>query len=105
VSDGWSFGGSILTFAFPMLLFIVVAATLYVQYTKPASVPGRRSSTVERPVSHTPIPGTPITTQADAGVAGGGKQADAGVAGEVEQADAVDAKAADGKSPAPEVQE
>ena len=63
MSDGWSFGGSILTFAFPMLLFIVVAAALYVQYTKPASVPGRRTSSAERPVSYTPVPGTPITTE------------------------------------------
>ena len=31
----WSFGGSILTFAFPMILFIVVAVGLYVLYTKP----------------------------------------------------------------------
>ena len=36
----WSFGGSILTFAFPMILFIVVAVALYVLYTKPEIVPG-----------------------------------------------------------------
>lgn len=65
MSDGgWSFGGSILTFAFPMLLFIVVAVALYVLYTKPAAVPGRRStSTLEHPVSYTPIPGTPTATE------------------------------------------
>ena len=59
MSDGgWSFGGSILTFVFPMILFIGVAAALYVLYTKPAAVPGRRSSsTAEHPVSYTPIPG------------------------------------------------
>ena len=39
----WSFGGSILTFAFPMILFIVVAAALYVLYTKPEFVPGHRA--------------------------------------------------------------
>jgi hypothetical protein len=67
VSDGWSFGGSILTFAFPMLLFIGVAAALYVLYTKPAAVPGHRSPTAEHPVTYTAIPGTPTATE----VAGG----------------------------------
>ena len=38
----WTFGGSILTFAFPMILFIVVAGALYVLYTKPEFVPGHR---------------------------------------------------------------
>ena len=34
-SSAWTFGSSILTFAFPMLLFVVVAVALYVAYTKP----------------------------------------------------------------------
>ena len=55
----WTFGGSILTFAFPMILFIVVAGALYVLYTKPELVPGHRAPGVERPVSHTAIPGAP----------------------------------------------
>ena len=38
--SAWTFGGSILSFAFPMLLFIVVAGALYVLYTKPEFVPG-----------------------------------------------------------------
>ena len=60
MSDGgWSFGGSILTFAFPMLLFIGVAVALYVLYTKPSAVPGHRTPTAERPVSYTAIPGSP----------------------------------------------
>jgi len=92
VSDGWSFGGSILTFAFPMLLFIVVAATLYVQYTKPAAVPGRRTSTAERPVSYTPVPGTPAVTENPAPAPGDRVAVDA-------------TPAADGESAAPEVQE
>jgi hypothetical protein len=65
VSDGWSFGGSILTFAFPMLLFIVVAVALYILYTKPTVVPGHRTSPVERPVSHTAIPGIPAADQVE----------------------------------------
>jgi hypothetical protein len=57
--SAWSFGGSILTFAFPMILFIVVAATLYVLYTKPEMVPGHRVRPSERPVSYTAVPGSP----------------------------------------------
>lgn len=64
MSDGWSFGGSILTFAFPMLLFIGVAVALYVLFTKPAAVPGRQSSsTAEHPVSYTPIAGPRPATE------------------------------------------
>ena len=63
IADGaggaWTFGGSILTFAFPMILFIVVAGGLYVLYTKPEFVPGHRAPGLERPVSYTAVPGTP----------------------------------------------
>ena len=65
----WSFGGSILTFAFPMILFIVVAVALYVLYTKPEVVPGHRVPSGERPVSYTAIPGTPAATEAGGGPA------------------------------------
>ena len=94
MSEGWSFGGSILTFAFPMLLFIVVAVALYILYTKPVVVPGHRTSTVEYPVSHTPIPGIPV---AGGGVAGGGNDSDP-VAADGD-------KAAEGENAAPEVQQ
>jgi hypothetical protein len=95
VSDGWSFGGSILTFVFPMLLFIGVAVSLYVLFTKPAAVPGRRSSsTREHPVSYTPIPGplTPIRAPGNPAPAPGNPPADD------------DARAADGEGAAPEAQ-
>jgi hypothetical protein len=55
----WTFGGSILTFTFPMILFIVVAGALYVLYTKPEFVPGHRPDDWERPVSYTSVPGKP----------------------------------------------
>jgi len=58
-TSAWSFGGSILTFAFPMILFIVVACALYVVYTKPELVPGRRAPRAERPMSYTAVPGQP----------------------------------------------
>jgi hypothetical protein len=57
-SSAWSYGGAILTFVFPMLLFIVVAAALYVAYTKPELVPGRRNAAA-RPVIYTAVPGPP----------------------------------------------
>jgi len=57
--SAWTFGGSILTFAFPMILTIVVAAALYVVYTKPEVVPGHQVRPPERPVSYTPVPGPP----------------------------------------------
>jgi hypothetical protein len=55
----WTFGASILSFAFPMLLFIVVAAWLYVTYTKPELAPGHRNPAAERPIIHTLVPGSP----------------------------------------------
>ena len=58
-TSAWSFGGSILTFAFPMILFIAVAVALYVVYTKPELVPGHRNPATERPVTFTAVPGPP----------------------------------------------
>jgi len=65
-SSAWSFGGSILTFALPMILFIVVAGALYVLYTKPELAPGHRNPAAERPVSYTAVPGRPAATTAPA---------------------------------------
>jgi hypothetical protein len=52
--SAWNYGGAILTFAFPMILFLTVAIGLYVVYTKPSVVPGHREQTVARPVGFTP---------------------------------------------------
>jgi hypothetical protein len=60
----WTFGGSILTFAFPMILFIVVAGALYVLYTKPESVPGHRAPGLQRSVSYTAMPGEALGHEA-----------------------------------------
>ena len=49
----WSYGAAILTFAFPMLLFIAVAGAMYVLYTKPHLVPGHRYNRQLRAVSAT----------------------------------------------------
>jgi hypothetical protein len=56
-SGAWSSGAAILTFVFPMLLFIAVAGALYILYTKPEVAPGHRS--VQRPISYTSVPGEP----------------------------------------------
>ena len=63
--SAWTFGGSILTFAFPMLLFIVVACALYVAYTKPELVPGHRNPAAQRPVSYTAVPGELATSTSE----------------------------------------
>jgi uncharacterized Zn-binding protein involved in type VI secretion len=77
-----------------MLLFIVVAVALYVLYTKPAAVPGHRTSKPEHPVSYTAIPGTPTATEVpgNPAPAPGNPAADA-------------ALAADGENAAPEAHE
>jgi len=101
VSDGWSFGGSILTFVFPMVLFIVVVVALYIWYTKPTVVPGHRTTPVERPVSHTAIPGIPETDQEGHNLHG--RAPVAPVPDDAATGDA--ATEADGENAAPEVQE
>jgi hypothetical protein len=53
-SGDWSYGAAILTFAFPMILFIVVAAALYILYTTPHMVPGHRYRIEARAVTDTP---------------------------------------------------
>ena len=73
-TSAWSFGGSILTFVFPMILFIVVACALYIAYTKPELVPGHRNPAAQRPVSYTAVPGEPAAARADKQAVPPGKQ-------------------------------
>ena len=61
----WTYGAAILTFVFPMLLFISVAGSLYVLYTKPHLVPGHRyqlqlRSTAATAAPETAAPGRPV---------------------------------------------
>lgn len=60
-SSAWTYGASILTFVFPELLFIGVAAALYVLYTKPHLVPGHRYEMQMRATTHTAAPAMPGT--------------------------------------------
>ena len=62
VGGAWTFGASILSFAFPMILFVAVITTLYVLNTNPEVVPGHPAPAVQRPVSYTSLPGKPAAT-------------------------------------------
>jgi hypothetical protein len=54
--SAWTYGAAVLTFVFPMLLFIAVAAALYVLYTKPHLVPGHHYEMRMRTASDTVQP-------------------------------------------------
>ena len=71
-ASAWSYGGAILTFLFPMILFLVVAVGLYVVYTKPSVVPGHREQAVARPIGFTPVARLPDHDQQTAGEAAAG---------------------------------
>ena len=71
---GWSYGGSILSFLFPMILFVVVATSLYVVFTKPSVVPGSPEQGLARPIGFTPVVTMPGSGR-QVGPAGGGGQA------------------------------
>jgi hypothetical protein len=93
----WNFGASIMTFAFPGGLFIVVAIALWVAYTKPEPLPGTWAG---RPVSYT-YPGARAlaaeaaqaraaqaqAAQAQAGATGEGEEAATGDSGTAAGAD------------------
>jgi hypothetical protein len=81
----WNFGSSIMTFAFPGGLFIVVALALWVAYTKPEPLPG---TWVGRPMSYTLTPSAQASAapaaQAQTGASAEGgaiKTEDSGTAG------------------------
>jgi hypothetical protein len=42
VGSDWTLAASIMTFAIPIALFVVVATVLYFLYTRPHAVPGHR---------------------------------------------------------------
>ena len=42
LGNDWTLAGSVMTFAIPVGLFVVVAAILYFLYTRPHTVPGHR---------------------------------------------------------------
>jgi hypothetical protein len=72
--SAWSYGASILSFLFPMILFLVVATSLYVTFTKPSVVPGHREQTVARPIGFTPTVRMPSREQQASGQTAAGPQ-------------------------------
>ena len=70
-TSAWNFGASIMTFLFPEILFVVVATTLYILYTRPEIVPGHWTPRgIERPVSYTAFPPAPQAAARQAAAAG-----------------------------------
>jgi len=53
---GWTLGGSILTFAFPMILFVIAAAALWVLYTTPHAAARGSANASGRSVAATTAP-------------------------------------------------
>lgn len=53
--SAWTYGAAIMTFAYWMILFLFVATSLYVVFTKPSVVPGHREQAVARPIGFTPV--------------------------------------------------
>jgi hypothetical protein len=66
--SNWNAGGSILTFYFPVGLFIVIAVVLYLQFTRPHTTPGRRPFALARASADGPatVSGTANATSAAA---------------------------------------
>lgn len=48
----WNAGGSVLTFYFPIALFVVIAALLYLQFGRPHAIPGRKPLALGRTSTH-----------------------------------------------------
>jgi len=84
----WNFGSSIMTFAFPGGLFIVVALALWVAYTKPEPLPGTWAG---RPISYTLTPSAQASAapaaQAQPGASGEGGATKTGYSGTAASAD------------------
>lgn len=66
----YTLGGSIFTFAFPMLLFIVVAGTLYTVLSKARTVPGHETDALARTPGSAPV--TAAVTDTATAPEGGG---------------------------------
>jgi hypothetical protein len=76
--DAWTLGGSILTFAFPMILFVIAATALWVLFTQPDAIPWRAGVSPVRSVSSTlaardPQPPADRSADGEAGAKAGGQ--------------------------------
>ena len=57
VGRDWTLAGSVETFAIPVGLFMLVAAVLFVLYTRPHAVPGHRGPAPAAAGGSQPAPG------------------------------------------------
>ena len=55
--SAWTYGAAIMTFVVPMLLFLIVAAVLWILFTKPQVVPGHSDQANGRSVCSTRVAG------------------------------------------------
>ena len=62
-TSDWSSAGALLTFYFPLGLFIVIALILYLQFSRPHTVPGLQRLAASAPEPRT-APSGPKTTAA-----------------------------------------
>jgi hypothetical protein len=67
-ASGWSMSGAMLTFAMPMVLFILAATALYLLLLRPHRVPGHTELLVARAAP--PSPPQASTDEAPAGPEG-----------------------------------
>jgi hypothetical protein len=86
-ATNWSLSGSILTFAFPMVLFIVAATVLYLLFSRPHRIPGHSElvpaqvAPPDRGTAHSMAAAAGLTTAAGSGAdplahePGGGREA------------------------------
>jgi hypothetical protein len=56
-SSAWNAGGSILTFYFPVGLFVIIGALLCLQYARPHQIPGHEPLALTRSDSFATPPG------------------------------------------------
>jgi hypothetical protein len=71
---GWTLGGSIMTFAIPAGLFIVIAVILYFLFARPHTAPGHRDlvpAAAGAVRASAQPPATPARSQGAAGTAAG----------------------------------
>jgi hypothetical protein len=68
-SSDWSSGGALLTFFFPIVLFVVIAAALYLRLSRPHTVPGLKPLTPAATVPRTAPSGPKATDMGTAGPA------------------------------------
>jgi hypothetical protein len=65
--SAWNAGGSILTFYFPVGLFVVIASILYLTFTRRHTIPGHRPFVPARTAANGPAAaGTAATAGGDA---------------------------------------